>query len=535
MKIKPFIEKNHRVLATVTIILIVLVCVIYGFKKHGFYIDEYYLYTVSNGTQFGIAIEPGKWNDTSDYTRQLVSEGDENFSFKQVYDTEQNGVHPPLYYYMLHFMSSVFTGKFSKWIGISLNILIVIPMLIIAYKLGWKLSGGNPVLALLTLLMFGLSPAIISMVVLVRMYLLLGLWTILYAYIHVADLERDRLSVTKFLIPAFITGFLGFITQYFFVVIMFFITFVYAFYLMVFCRRVKDAVVYGLTILVSLASTHLVWPFWYFHIFQGYRGKGAVSQIKDYSHMWDRIAMTTGWLDKLVFAHTLVIFAALLICGTVVLIKYIVTKRRAGGSQIIRSLPIPVKGFVLLAIAALLDYAVLTQVALLDGIECSRQFITTYVLFLVLIPIGLYRLVSRWTKGNAGRALIVTACSIALVTVLGHVEKNVIFLYEDEKVALDYAMQHPDAKVVMFENDDGNYDSRIQELMLYPEVYYVSVSDLSTAKDPKIAGADELLVYVSTSADPDECFNSIYDQNPKITKAELLCDCYAFYNIYILR
>ncbi len=533
--VSSFIEKNNRILTITTIVLVVLASIIFGFKKQGFYIDEYYLYTVANGTQFGIAIEQGKWNDTSDYTKQLVSEGDENFSFKQVYHTESNGVHPPLYYYMLHFVSSVFAGRFSKWIGVSLNILILIPMLIVVHKMALKLSGGNQVVSLITVLLFGLSPATISMVMLVRMYLLLGFWTVLYVYLHVCDLERNSLSFKRFLLPVFITGFLGFLTQYFFVILMFFVTFVYAFYLMVFSRRVRDAIVYGTTALLALISTHLVWPFAHFHIFKGYRGTDAVTQLRDYHHIFDRIWLTFQWLDKLVFGHTTIVFIVLLIIGTVVLFKRIADQKKDGENNIIKSLPISTKGIIMIAIASLLNFFALSQVALLDGIECSRQFYTSYVLFLILIPIGVFQVFMFFWRGNVGRSTVMTACIVGTVLILGFVQKNVQFLYENERVLIEYARQHPDAKVVMFNNDDGNYDSRIQELMLYPRVYYVPVSDLSLAEDPIIASADELLVYISTAADPEDCFKEIYKQNSNITKSELLCNCYMFFDVYILR
>lgn len=530
-----FVDKYSRILTISSIVLILSVSVLFGSKKHGFYIDEYYLYTVSNGTQFGIAIDQGKWNDTTDYTRQLVSEEDENFRFEQVYNTESNGVHPPLYYYMLHFMSSIFTGKFSKWIGILLNILILIPMLILVHKMVLILSGGNQTVSLLTLLLFGLSPATLSMVVLVRMYLLLGLWAILYAYLHVRDLERNKLSIKSFLLPVFITGFLGFLTQYFFVVIMFFITFIYAFYLAVFCRRIKDAIIYGLTALASLICTYPVWPFSYFHIFKGYRGKGAVSQLKDYSHIVNRIVTSVKWLDKLVFAHTFIIFFCFFVVGLFITINLLINRKRSGDKHIIRSLSPQTKGLILLSFASLLNFFALSQISLFTGIECSRQFYTSYALFLVLLPTGLYSLITYLTHGSAYKALLATVGILVLTLVLGHIQKNVLFLYEDEAVVLDYARQHPDALVVMFENNDGDYDSRIQELMLYQQVYYVPLDDISLASDPIIASADELLVYISTDADPEVCFSSIFEQNPNITKADLLCNCQMFFDVYLLK
>ena len=528
------VKKHYNLLNYIAMGLVILVCLMFCAKKSGYYIDEYYLYTIANGTQLGIAIDPGRWNDTSEYMDQLVSSGNENFHFHQVYENDSNDVHPPLYYYLLHFVSSVFHDSFSKWIGLSINLVILIPVLFLVREIAWILSGNNEVVTILTVLTYGLSPATISMVVLIRMYLLLSLWTLLYVYIHVSDLKRDRLSTGRFLLPVFVTGFMGFLTQYFFVVIMFFITFVYGFYLMFFCKRVKDAIIYGLTALISLISTHLVWPFAYFHIFGGYRGQGAVSQLKDVTHYWDRIKTQFSYLNTMVFGKTLVLFIPILIVGVYILFTRCVQLKRSGVNNPVVELSIPTKAFIMILLAALLDYAVLGQISLMDGITCFRHIYTAYALFLILLPTGLYRLVVHLTKGKTNIASVVICMVMGLICFLGHYQKSVLFLYEEEKIATDYAKEHPNAKVVMFQNDDGNYDSRIQELILYPRIYYASVNDLSTAIDPEIANADELFVYVSTAVDPQICFDSIYEQNKNITEAEHLWDYYAFFSAYKL-
>ena len=83
--------------------------------------------------------------------------------------------------------------------------------------------------------------------------------------------------------------------------------------------------------------------------------------------------------------------------------------------------------------------------------------------------------------------------------------------------------------------DDGMYDSRIQELLIYPRVYYVSVDDLSTAIDSEIASANELLVYIPVCTDKQEdCFDSIYNQNKKITQADHLWDSNMFFSVYLM-
>lgn len=127
------------------------------------------------------------------------------------------------------------------------------------------------------------------------------------------------------------------------------------------------------------------------------------------------------------------------------------------------------------------------------------------------------------------------AVMLAVPIILGYVNRQVIFTYEDEKIANDYAISNPDAKVVVFQTDDGMYDSRIQEFVKYPTVYFASTGDLSTAVDDTIAHADELLVYMPMEGvDEDACLNSIYEQNPGISRATLLWVNNDFFKAYLL-
>lgn len=532
---KLLTQTRFRLASIIAVIVVVGVNILFANKKQGFYIDEYYVYTVANGTQYGIDITPGEWNDTSDYYHQLVSEGVENFRFRQVYENESANVHPPLYYYLIHFVSSLFPGVFSKWIGLSLNLAILIPTLIIVYKLAWEFSGQNKVVTLITVVFFGINPATISMVVLTRMYLLLSLWTLAYAYIHVINIKRERLSISHFLVPVFATGFLGFLTQYFFVVVMFFITLTYALFLTFFRRHIKAAIAYGFTALFSLISTYLVWPFSYFHIFKGYRGQGAMSQARDVAGMYTRIFKHLQYLNRIVFSGTIIIFIPLLVVGVILVLRRLLRVKNIEKKNVGVEISECTTGYILIIVSALLSFFALAIVALSDGVESCRQLYHVYALFLVLIPAGIYRIAVRFTGNRIIGSAVITAITVSVVVLLGYIHGSVLFLYEDEKIAMDYARNHTDEKVVMFQKDDGNYDSRIQELILHPQVYYVSVGDLTTAIDPVIASADELFVYVPTGVDEDECFDCIYKQNPKIKRAKHMWNYYAFFKAYHLQ
>ena len=49
--------------------------------------------------------------------------------------TQTRDVHPPLYYWLLNFVSSLVPGHFSMWIGLALNYVLYMLTLVLLYKL----------------------------------------------------------------------------------------------------------------------------------------------------------------------------------------------------------------------------------------------------------------------------------------------------------------------------------------------------------------------------------------------------------------
>jgi len=538
MKIR---ERIYKIIYVVIIMASLGLAIYFCDRKAGFYIDEYYTYTISNGTQLGIAIENGQWNDTAPFYDQLVSTDGENFHFVQTYLNTASDVHPPIYYFLVHLVSSIFSGVFSKWIGLSVNIMLLIPTLIFVNKLASLLFGKNSAASLFVTAFYGLSPATMSNSAFIRMYMLLSFWTVLYAYIHVKALRDDKPTAKGFLIPVFITGFCGFLTQYFFVVTMFFITFVYAFYLLVFCKRVKDTLIYGATALMSLVSTAAVWKYSKIHIFDGYRGKGAVEQMLGIEEYAGRTTAYIGYMNDQIFGGFLPLFAVFFVIGNVAVIAKCASLKKAGQKLILQSLPLHVKAIVMLEIASILDFFVIAQISLFAPIESCRFLFQAYSLFLILIPSGLVMML-RYATGRFGateryRTLVpvISAIFLALPVCLGYYKEQVLFLYENQNTVLNWIDGHPQAKMVLIQNDDGMYDTCISEYMKYPQIYVASVNEPDTIKDPELSKTGELLVYVSRQAqDEQACIDSVLSQNPQFSQAEPLWNSFDMFTAYYI-
>ena len=125
-------------------LILLLVCILavslfYGAQKSGMFIDEVYTFGLSNGyyTPFITdLLEADPILTRQEMTDYLtVSDGDA-FCFGSVWYNQTQDVHPPLHYLLIHGISSLFPGSYSKWIGVIPNILLLLA------ALAWVLLGA---------------------------------------------------------------------------------------------------------------------------------------------------------------------------------------------------------------------------------------------------------------------------------------------------------------------------------------------------------------------------------------------------------
>ena len=61
------------------------------------------------------------------------------FDYASVYYNQTQDVHPPLFYFLLHTVCSLFPGSFTKWTGLGMNFVLLGGTLAALYALGMEL------------------------------------------------------------------------------------------------------------------------------------------------------------------------------------------------------------------------------------------------------------------------------------------------------------------------------------------------------------------------------------------------------------
>ena len=161
-----------------------------------------------------IAEEKPIWKTKEQAKEYMTVSSDEIFNYWSVYYNQARDVHPPLFYMLVHLVSSICLNNFTKYIIFSINLIFYIASCFVLKKI-LKLFNKEE-LSWITVLLYGLSMGMISIVMFQRMYMMLTFFAMVYLYLNINifknSFEIDKKTKRKLTI----TVILGFLTQYYF-------------------------------------------------------------------------------------------------------------------------------------------------------------------------------------------------------------------------------------------------------------------------------------------------------------------------------
>ena len=135
-------NKKAGIILSVIIILSLAISTFYMAAKQGFHEDELLTYNLANSSkQLNV---DGGWNSPEDFNEYLAVSENDRFDYAQVYENQIiDASHPPFYYALVHTVCSLFPNVFSKWLAYSINVLAMVGILILLFKIGKKVTGNN--------------------------------------------------------------------------------------------------------------------------------------------------------------------------------------------------------------------------------------------------------------------------------------------------------------------------------------------------------------------------------------------------------
>lgn len=498
---KKFLVKKAALI--LALIMICSVCLLFCTRKEGMFIDEIYSYGLSNSfyAPYVTDIKGGDMTD-SVFTREELNDylavtGDDAFAVGSVYYNQTRDVHPPLYYWLLNLVCSVFPGKFTMWTGLILNLIIYLVALVVLYKLALLLFKSR-LAAVAGVIMYGLSTMGLSTMLMIRMYMLLTLFTLILAYL-IARLHSGSGKGTYVLIALAI--FAGLMTQYYFVFYAFFVCAAYDIYLFV-KREWRTAAAFSAAALIGVAGLVIVFPSCFDQLFADalVSGGNAVDNLKSVWQYAERLGIFTS--DTAHRMKGIIYLAALFFVADAVAVKRLLSALREDTSRLFP---------LVLIIPAFLAFVLIAIISPVAEIRYVYNLVPIFVLAVCMLL-----------------SLFECACPALFekrhVSALAGVFIAAVCLFEARAVAPDYLYDeysdydalltpHCDAPCVYI---DDNYFSPITfdmlQLMLFDDFLVTNDTESEVMLD-YIGSAEETVVFIDISKQ----WASGYDDDEVIT------------------
>ncbi len=277
-------KKSKIAIILILFLIIQTIIFIYvGTKKYYIHMDEAYSYGLANYDKIDIQDNEDffdNWHDKEYYKDYLSVQEDEVNNYAPVYENQKNDVHPPLYYLILRIAMGFNIDHFSKWIGITVNIVIYAFITIVMYLILTKLLKNEKnfnLKAAVLAFMSSVTLASLSNVIYIRMYALSTLIVLITTLLHIKLLEKENV---KLLIGIGITALAGILTHYYY---LFFLGSIYLVFMFKYIKekRIKWAIYYTLTMLLAGITSLIIFPYSINHIFFGYRGQSVMTKVEN--------------------------------------------------------------------------------------------------------------------------------------------------------------------------------------------------------------------------------------------------------------
>ena len=533
---KPKADTAFIIMLIITIVLQLAVALCFCMQKQGFHYDENYSYYSSNVT-YGLNPPDGDWLSGSTIAEEFCITPGMGFNFPLVAQMQSFDVHPPVYYFLLNIICSLSSGIFSKWQGLILNLIFFVISELLIIAIANKVGNNNKAITWFSLALFGFSPAIISGITFIRMYMLLTSECMALILLHMNMLTdiKNNSSLSRFvkyLIQIAVTVYIGFLTHYYFAVFAFFVAAFTTLYLFFSKSTRKTSYIYAITVIAGLLSAVLSYPASLRHIFRGYRGTEAMGAFFDMNNLSDRMGLFVGLIDDYVLNRT---FYILLL---IILLAYVQVR-------FMNKRVSPNLCFGLSFITAVGYFAIVMKTALMNYEEAVRYEMPIYGLLIILIVVSLYSLINNTSPvtegdsrgGQVRRLLFGVILAITLVMqVKGLYDGKVLFLYPEEKNEKEFATEHKDDVIIYVYDNDNKWKmwDNAHELEQYNRIYCIEMNNEGGIDNRELLEAKHAYAYVMRYDAGKQLIHRFITDNPNLHTAVLIEER-GFADIYELR
>ena len=506
--------KTTRMLFVVILILQLCCMFYYGNAKQGYFVDELWSYGLANSyyhphVDCNGALLRG-WvtgNYFHDYLRVLPNQ---RFAYGSVIYNQVYDYHPPLFYMVLHTVSSLFPNTFSKWYALVPNMVYFAVSMLLLFVLAKRIFK-NEWLALVPVIAYGFSAGAISNVVFLRMYVLLTVWVLALMDLHVKWILNDRMQKKDFLLLVLV-AYLGFMTHYYFFLIAFFTSAFYFFYLLV-KKRFAVLAKYCVAMLASLLLVEVTFPVAFFKLFKGQRGDEAVQNFFSVTDFVSHAKAFWKITGQGLFADLINVFALVLIIGgaVTILVSFFRRKQQAGeekSSAIVKNAASETrKTWLSISCMSFMTACYFILISKLAPFLVDRYLFGVYPVIVLITFFLLYEILHYWSSERVTFiVMIVIAGSLAVFGVSG---KQVQYLYSGNKDNVKIMEEHEGDTCLYITDEQYLLVQNALELEHMGVVFIESPENIESLAGKINTNKDSMIVYVTDRVDQEETLKRV--------------------------
>ena len=443
-----------------------------------------------------IAEEKPIWKTKEQAKEYMTVSSDEIFNYWSVYYNQARDVHPPLFYMLVHLVSSICLNNFTKYIIFSINLIFYIASCFVLKKI-LRLFNKEE-LSWITVLLYGLSMGMISIVMFQRMYMMLTFFAMVYLYLNINifknSFEIDKKTKRKLTI----TVILGFLTQYYFCIYAALVAIISA--ICMIKNKKLDSLKRYVWCHVKAAIIGLIlFPASIYHIFFSYRGAaGGVAEGSYLSRLQEYLKLIFyGFsIPEILGYITLGIIIAMFIR------RIIIAKRK----DIATLICLPIFLFVLV-IAKIAPFINIRYISIVFPIIIIAVELGVVSSVKELMKIIKNDKIPQFIRKNASIIIFVV---IALVSSgYGLLKSKPEFLYTDYSKRIEIAEQYSNLKFVYIGQSPFNQLQDMEEFLRYDNSIIINTWQLDRLKE--IDGLDDNTEFILNI----KCWVSDFDKTLK--------------------
>ena len=324
---KRNITEWPKLLLIFLVVHALLMCAMFIFVKKEYHSDEMWSFGLANYSKSGAIfadrdknpINYGEWISAREFQNYLCVQPDERFHYEIPYKNAISDNHPPLSYFLIHTISSLFPNRFSFWIFIPFQILFMLICDVYIYKI-LRLFQVPLSIAIASIALFAFSSGGLAMLTFLRMYTMAAMFGVMVIYYTLQVLQNGTLERGD-AIKIGMINLLGALSNHEYLFVAFF-TFLVAVIYMLIKQRYSLVVRYILAMGSGIIVSILVFPATISHLL-GNAGGDGINAVAHYPYwiqmMW---CLQTSTHDIFGFGPT--VFSSAILPTVLGIVVYVV-------------------------------------------------------------------------------------------------------------------------------------------------------------------------------------------------------------------